>query len=363
MEQGPEQNKTEEATPFKLRRARKQGSVARGVDLGFFSAMSGFALFVAVFADNAIAGLGEACRRLLVALPNLSQSTQQIAAFAASLYGSVLAALALLGIAIVFVVVLFEIVQVGGVFFTTKPLKPDFNRLNPVRGLKRLFSLRMLKETLKNIFKLAAYALASFLAIKHGFDLYAHASEGAPDLGRAMRDTGFRLLFSFILIALFVAALDQALSRQEFRKQMRMSRSELTREHKEREGEPRLKQKRKQLHASFASQTRAGNALAGSDMLIVNPHHYAVALAYDASRMDAPCVTAKGVNRFALQLKRRAGLLSIAIFEQPKLARALFRACEAGDPIPAKHYRAVADLYLEVMRTRRSKEIDDAGDA
>jgi flagellar biosynthetic protein FlhB len=167
-----------------------------------------------------------------------------------------------------------------------------------------------------------------------------------------------RLLFMFILVALFVAIIDQVISRREFLKQMRMSRGELTREHKEREGEPRMKQKRKQLHAEFASQARSFGSLKGSDMLIVNPQHYAIALAYDSKRMDAPRVTAKARNLHALELKRRAALLSIAVFEQPELARALYKACDRGDAVPASRYRDVADLYLQLMRDRAGKDAD-----
>jgi flagellar biosynthetic protein FlhB len=259
---------------------------------------------------------------------------------------------------IALLVLLFEIVQLRGIVFTTKPLKPDFSRLNPAKGLKRLFSMRMLKETLKSIVKLLLYGAGAYLALKYAFDVYARSLSAAPALSEAMQTGALRLLFTFILIALFVAILDQVISRQEFRKQMRMSRSELMREHKEREGEPRLKQKRKQLHAEFAAQTRSLGGLKGSDMLIVNPHHYAVALAYDATRMDAPQVTAKGRNAFALELKRNAALLGIAVFERPKLARALFRACDKGDRIPGVRFRDVADLYLELTRARARKDGD-----
>ena len=167
-----------------------------------------------------------------------------------------------------------------------------------------------------------------------------------------MQSGGLRLLLFFLLVALFFVAIDQIIVRHEYLKQMRMSRRELTREHKEREGEPRLKQKRKQLHAEFARNTRGMGSLPGSDMLIVNPQHFAVALSYDAAVMDAPMVTAKGRNNWAQMLKREASRLGIPIFEMPPLARTLFAECEMGLAIREQHFRAVADLYLKLPSSK-----------
>jgi flagellar biosynthesis protein FlhB len=358
MEQsGAEQNKTEEPTPFKLKRARERGVVARGIDLAFFAALSGLAMNAVIAGDDSVAKLGQSMRLAVSQAPAAREPNEAIE-IAAALYWPAFQIVAVTATTIMALVALFEIVQVHGIVFTTKPLKPDFSRLNPAKGLKRLFSLRMLKETLKSIVKLAAYSAAAYLTLKYAFDVYARSVDTAPRLGEAMQSASLRLLFAFILVALFVAIVDQVIARREFLKQMRMSRGELTREHKEREGEPRLKQKRKQLHAEFASQTRSLGSLKGSDMLIVNPHHYAVGLVYDSTRMDAPRVTAKARNLHALELKKRAALLSIAIFEQPALARGLYRACNKGDAVPASRYRDVADLYLKLMRARAEKGAD-----
>jgi len=356
MEQeGAEQNKTEEPTPFKLKRARERGVVARGVDLGFFAALSGLAMYAVIAGDDSIAKLGQSMRLALSLAPTAREPSEAIEV-AAALYWPAFKIIAAVAVTTMALVALFEIVQVRGILFTTKPLKPDFSRLNPAKGLKRVFSLRMLKETLKSIVKLAAYGAAAYFAVKYAFDAYVRSVDTAPRLGEALQSASLRLLFTFILVALFVAIVDQVIARRDFLKQMRMSRGELTREHKEREGEPRLKQKRKQLHAEFASQTRSLGSLKGSDMLIVNPQHYAVGLIYDSAKMDAPRVTAKARNVHALALKQRAALLSIAIFEQPSLARALYKACDKGDAVPTSRYRDVADLYLKLMRDRAEKD-------
>lgn len=350
--QDSETNKTEEATPFKLKRARDKGSVARGMDLGFFSCLLGLIAFALVSGTEMTGELAQLMRRTLAgAIAGASAPQHAQAALEATAWPAIRAVFAFAA-TIAAIALLFEIVQLRGLVFSFHPLKPDFGRLNPAKGLKRLFSMRMLKETAKSLVKLVLYALSAFAVIRFVFEIYAHGVLDASSLAAAFQDGGLRLLFMFTLIALAVAAIDQAIARGEFRKQMRMSRSELNREIKDREGEPRLKNKRRQLHAAFARQTRALGDLRGSDMLVVNPEHYSVGLYYDRDAMSAPKVTAKGRNRFALLLRKKAALLSIAIVEAPPLARALYKSCEKGEEAPPEHYRELAELYLRFARTR-----------
>lgn len=353
-----EENKTEEATPFKLKRARDKGQVARGMDLGYFSTMAAFATFAVIVGERLITDLAGLMRRVFATAIERAADPLEAPAAIAMVYMPAVKSLALLGGTIVLTVAFFEILQLRGPVFSTHPLKPDFNRLNPAKGLKRLFSMKMLKETLKNIIKMAAYVAAAYVVIRYAIETYGQTMTDADRLVAAMRGGGFRLLFLFMVLAIFFAALDQIISRQEFRKQMRMSKSELNREHKDREGEPRMKQKRKQLHREFAKQSKALGDLPGSDMLIVNPQHYAVALAYDPKNMSAPQVTAKGRNHFALALKRGAAIHNIPIFAQPALARALHSKTETGQEIGGEEFKAVADLYLALYRSRPQEETD-----
>jgi flagellar biosynthetic protein FlhB len=327
------------------------------MDLGFFSSLLGLIAFTLVSGAATLGELAQSMRLTLagaiagVAAPQHAQAALEATVWPAARAVSAFAA------TIAAVTLLFEIVQLRGLTLSFHPLKPDFSRLNPAKGLKRLFSMRMLKETAKSIVKLVLYALGAFIVIRFVFELYAQGVLDASSLAAAFHDGGLRLLFMFTLIALAVAAMDQVIARGEFRKQMRMSRSELDREIKDREGEPRLKNRRRQLHAGFASQTRALGDLRGSDMLIVNPEHYAVGLVYDRETMAAPKVTAKGRNRFALLLRRKAALLSIAIVEAPPLARALYKTCEKGQEAAPEYYRDIAELYLRFARARAEAEV------
>ena len=361
-EQDGEQNKSEEATPFKLKRAREKGQVARGVDLGFFGALIALAAFLAVAGADVAHRLSLLMRRALRAGIESGSDPQQAAKLVGAVYWPAVQPILLLGGTVVAIVLLFEIVQLRGLIFSTHPLKPDFSKINPAKGFKRLFSMRMLKEALKNVLKFAAYATVTALVIQAVLLTPGSAQEGAGGVVEAMYAAGMRLLMLFILLALFFAGLDQIMVRREYNKQMRMSRRELTREAKDREGEPRMRQKRKQLHAEFVKQNKDLGTLPGSDMLVVNPQHVAVALGYQAGAMAAPKVTAKARNHNALAMKRQAFRLGIPIFENRPLARALYDRCETGAEIGASEYGGVAALYLKLhaFRSAAPSVNDDA---
>jgi len=354
---GEEQNKSEEASPFKLAKAREKGSVARGHDLGFFSSLAAFLLFATVAGGMLIAKLVAVMRTDLSDFLSVSdpQAVSQVLSQNAS---TVVPGLVLLGITLLVIVLPVEIFQLRGLVFSGQPLKPDFNRLNPAQGFKRIFSVRTLKEAAKNILKFLIYTGLTLLAVKF---VVAKSSLDAPDARQflgLLSYAAFRLIALFAAAALALAAIDQIMARREFAKQMRMSRSELTREYKEREGEPRIKAKRKQLHGEFLKQTEGIGRLAGSDLLLVNPEHFAVALAYDAANMSAPTVRAKARNQLALAMRTEAARLAIPIIADPPLARALFKSTKSGSEIAPDQYAGVAGHYsvLRAGQMTRAKK-------
>jgi len=353
-QEGQEQNRTEDATPFKLRKAREKGMVARGLDLGFVASLIGIALFAAVAGERTFANLAALARATMIEGMASGSDPRAVEILATRTIWPALRPVALFGGTLIALVLLIEIVQLRGLMFTTAPLKPDFTRLNPAQGLKRIFSMRMLKEAGKSIAKMAVYTVAAILAIRHAVAANQLAMTDAPHVVAALRSAGATLVYIFLAIAIPFAALDQIISRGSFASQMRMSRREVTREVREREGDPRIKSKRKQLHAGFVKQSSALASLPGSDMLTVNPVHFAVALKYRPDEMEAPIVAAKGANRHAAQLKARAFQLGIPVFEVPSLARALFASTAKDHPVPSEHYHAIADLYFKLQSGRKS---------
>lgn len=348
-----EQNRSEEPTPFKLRRARERGMAPRSIELGFLGALVALLIFSAVAGRSFVRQLAEAIR-VTLGTGIAQASPDRAGAMIAGLAWTVVKPLALLGATILVVVIALEIVQLRGLIFSAHPLKPDFTRLNPAAGLKRLFSPRMIKETIKSLLKATIYAVATWLVLRWCVAHYAQVSGDTLRMPELFEAAAARLLTVFLLIAFGFVLIDQVLVRREFLKQMRMSRREVTREAREREGEPRIKAKRKQLHGELTKAAQGLGKLAGSDLLVVNPEHFAVALAYDPERMTAPQVTVKGRNRFALLLKDEALRRGIPVIAQPALARALYRGCAIGREIGGDHYQPVAALYIQLHEQART---------
>lgn len=356
-EQSEEQNKTEDASQHKLDQARKKGTVARGMDLGFLAMLVGIAMAAQMFGADMAADTAEMTRRAYAAGMAQSGDPQAVAALAQSLGSSMLWPVAVIGLSVAILVIFVDVVQLRGIVFSSHPLKPDFSRLNPAKGLKRLFSLRMLKETGKSVLKLTLYCGAAYLLIRTILAEDALRVASGTQTTQVMIEGAIDLLLLFIALAIPIAAIDQLIVRKEFAKQMRMSRREVTKENRDREGEPRQKQKRKQLHADYIKQSAAVAQVAGSDVLVVNPDHYAVALTYTPATMEAPHVRARGRNGFALRMKGEARRLGIVIVENPVLARALYKQARVGAAIPTTVFGAVADIYIMLRRQAEREQV------
>ena len=344
MAEESELDKSEEATPFKLKRAREKGAIARSMDLGFFAALAASIGFFWVGGAKLALAISQTSEETLAAAPALGRSPQALGEVlqrlaAPAIYPLLVFSGALFGIALV-----LDFIQVGPVF-STAPLKPDFSRINPAKGLKRLFSLKMLIEALKASVKLAVYATIAWLVIRGLLTGKAQALTDTANLGAIMIQQALRLLMFFALAALAFAMIDQILVRRDFAKRMRMSRRDLKREHRDREGDPRLKQKRKQVHSEFAKAVRALRDIRGSDVIITNPQHYAVALRYDPSQMEAPRITARGAGELAQRIKRIGFTYGVVTIAHPVLARALYRHGRLAADIPSSLYEPVADIY------------------
>lgn len=360
MAGGEEQNRSEQPTSFKLARARDRGNVARGSDLGYLTGLAAFAAICWISGPAMVASLSEYVRETLIGSAQLAEGNGALLTLVGRLLSSAVAPLLLIGGTIFCTVLLFELIQTGPIF-SFRPLKPDFSRINPATGIKRLFSVRLLIETAKNVLKLGVYSYASWIIVKGAFAARTSSITDARSLIDAMASVGFRLLATFVLIALFFAAIDQVIARRDFIKGMRMSRREVKREYRDREGEPRLKQKRKSMHAEFIKNSQSLRGVRTADVLITNPEHIALALRYDRATMPAPVIVSIGTNHFAQRLKRLAFLYGVVIVENRELARQLLPFAALNAAIPEGFYRPVADIYnrpeLTKRRSLRQREV------
>lgn len=351
---GAEQDKSEQATPFKLKKAREKGQIARGMDLGFFVGLAVLLLYLWIAGPGLGRDIALASRDAIVSAPSVSGGPGELFALTGHVFAAVMKPLLVFAIGLFAAALLFEALQTGLVF-SAHPLKPDFNRLNPAKGLKRLFSKRMLVETLKNVLKFAVYAAIAWLAARQALADYVGQVGDAGGLAQAMFAAGLKLLAWFVLAALGFAVLDQLLVRREFGRNMRMSRREMRREHRDREGEPRQKQKRKQLHAEFVKASQSLRGVKGADVVITNPTHVAVALRYDATTMAAPQIVSRGAGDLARRIRQLAFRFNVVVVEDKALARALYRRAALDAPVPEAFYQEVAALYNRLRAGARAE--------
>lgn len=354
MSESTEQDRSELPSHFKLERARREGSVARGTDLGFMAALlaaTGFAWFAGE-------GLGQVMSRMMadsLAATSIEPIGRSGFLDLAGFVSAPLVRPLLIFLGAVFAVVLAtEFVQTGPVF-STKALALNFSRLNPATGLKRLFTPRILIETAKAVLKLLIYSAIVGVFVVKAATVTAAGLADAGAISGAMTTLGLSLLAAVAGGAMVFAVLDQIVARRDFLKKMRMSRRELRREHRDREGDSRLKQKRKEFHGQFAKVIQSLRGVRDADVVVTNPIHFAVALKYDPASMAAPVVVSRGAHSLALRLRKLAFSYGVTVVTDPALARALYRKSDLNRPIPEACYSAVADVYLMLRRRRRER--------
>ncbi len=347
-----ELDKSEEATPFKLKKAREKGAIARSMDLGFFAAVCAALAFLWLGGAGLAFGIAQSSSKILMASGEIALTPSALLSIIGQLFGPAVYPLIAFAAALFAIALVLDFLQVGPVFSAT-PLKPDFKRINPAQGFKRLFSWKMLIEAAKALVKLSIYSLIAWLVIRNTLKNDVAGIANGFELAGVFFAATIRLLMFCTFAALAFAAIDQLLVRREFSKKMRMSRRELKREHRDREGEPRQKQKRQQLHQEFVKAVQSLRNVKGSDIIIINPEHYAVALQYSPSRMAAPIVVARGAGGMAQRIKRLGFIFGIVTVRSPELARALYKQGKIASEIPNDLYQKVADFYLHYDLVKR----------
>ncbi|GAB2842789.1 flagellar biosynthesis protein FlhB [Pseudoduganella ginsengisoli] len=350
------QEKSQEATPHKLREARKRGQVAKSLEANYA------AILAALVAICLAAGPGMAQRVLDIARRALEQAGRadwadgSIAGWLAALAAEGLSALAPLLGAVALAAIVANVAQVGGIF-SAHPVTPDFTRLDPAAGLQKLFSKRLLYEALRSVLKLVLLGYVAWLALRAaapGMFRLAHL-DARSNAVLALGQVG-PLLFKLLLAVLLIALIDVVYTRRDFAKKMRMSHRDVTEEHKQREGDPRIRSRLRQLRNEMLKQAQSMRKLPQADVLLTNPTHIAVAISYRHGEMPAPKLLAKGSGKLAARMRQAARDHHIPIVENPPLARALFKRTAADQYVPEDLYPTIAKILLWVYAMRRNAQ-------
>ncbi|MBC07768.1 flagellar biosynthesis protein FlhB [Thalassospira sp.] len=354
MAEEDDSQKTEDPTSKKLEDARKKGQVAVSKEVGNFFLLFGGGLVMIMLGPTMAAGVRDLAVGFL-AHPHTFDVSQ--AGFPDLFQDVLLGMLWVLGIPfvlLVFFAAAGHIIQ-NGVVVAAERLEPKPEKLNPLEGLKNLFSMKSLVEFAKNISKIVLVAVVLALVVMPELvdvELYPQQS-----LGRTLErlyDMIIILLIATISLTAVIAGLDFAYQKYEFNERMKMSKQEIKDEYKQTEGSPEIKAKVRQIRMERAQQRMMSN-VPKADVVITNPTHFAVALQYDIDTMGAPMCIAKGQDNVALKIREVAEEHDITIMENPPVARALFATVEIDQEIPPEHYKAVAEIISFVFRQRGKK--------
>lgn len=345
-----DEERTEEASPRKRLEARRRGEGPRSKELtDAFNLLAGLAALWLSMSFGYLQSRHLFEDTLLHLGPHEYQSADAGALFVYIIGRALILVAPVLGAALL-INGLVSVMQ-AGFLLTPGRLEPKLDRLNPIRGLKRIFSLRGTVETLKNIIKIMLVAVIVFTYLQSRWmDLVG--SVMLPPivlyslLGRMAWELGLRLVMVLLLLALA----DWFYQRYEFEKSIRMTKYEVKQELKQYEGDPLIRQRLRQRARQIA-MTRMLAEVPQADVVVTNPTHYAVALRYTIE-LGAPTVVAKGVDAVALRIRELAERHDVAIEEAPELAQTLWRTVEVGQQVPVELYEVLAEILARVYAAR-----------
>jgi flagellar biosynthetic protein FlhB len=340
--------KTEAPTPRRRQEAREQGNIARSPDL----TASVLIISAMVLLSWYGSGLVKALRALMAemlsarALSNFDPAAVFISILSA--LRTVGGALAPLLVGAMLIAIIVNIAQVG-LFFSTKRLQPNLEALNPVRGVSRLFSRgNGLVQLVMNLLKLTCVGLVAYSAIVARMEQIVQSQHrGYLQIFLLAGGIIYSIAIRIGVMLLILAIIDYVWQRRRREQQLKMTKQEVKEEMRRMEGDPLIKQRRRQIALQRVKQSIKKN-VPTADVVVTNPTHFAVALKYDSDNMHAPRVVAKGADFIAQLIRETAAENGVPILERAPLARALYKMVEVGQEIPEQFYAAVAEILAYV---------------
>lgn len=346
--------KTEKATPKKKNDARKKGQVAKSQEVG--TAFLFLTIFVAlsVFAPwmlRQLISMYYLNFSMVINIDNFFLDRARVVTHIYSMFASTLLIVAPVSLVAFVVGFIANLMQVG---WKPSPeaLKPKFSNLNPISGFKKMFSMKLLVDLVKNLLKFGVIFYAIYSILMDHIDIipaliHLELMEAVAMLSGLAVAMGIRVGMFFI----FIAAADYAYTVFKHAKDLRMSKQDQKDEHKQSEGDPQIKGKIKQRMRE-AAMKRMMSDVPSADVIITNPTHYAVAIKYDKSKGLAPVVVAKGADLVAKRIRDVATENNVQLVENKPLARTLYASVDIGREIPPELYQAVAEILAYVYKLK-----------
>ncbi len=348
------QERTEQATPKRREEARKKGQVPKSRELasvavllsGLFTLYWGGAFFMT-----------RMDRMLIYYLENLHSFPVTLAGVKSlGLTGLIQMSeiLAPLLMVITVIAILSNFLQVGPLL-TLEPLIPQFSRLSPAQGLKRLFSLQALMEFVKSLFKLIVVCWIVYSTISKGMERIMPLLDMTPyNIMSFIGSVSFEIFWKSCLAMILLSILDYLFQRYDHEKNLKMTKQEVKEEYKQTEGDPHVKSRIRSIQREMARK-RMMQEVPEADVVITNPTRLAVALKYEPGKMEAPMVVAKGAGPLAEKIRQIARQHSVPVIENKPVAQGLYKLVEIGQTIPESLFKAVAEIFAYVYRLKGKK--------
>lgn len=351
------QEPTEEASPKRLREAREKGQFPRSQDLVAGLGLVGAAMVMRSMGPGFYEAVSTAMTTAFTGLSRTDMTPQSAGTLLQELGLLLLRAVLPLAGVLVLIGLVAGLLQ-SNFHLSLNHLAPDFKKINPASGLKRIFSLRTLVEVLKGLMKLAAIGLVAYRTFMSALPeipslMGQNVAMGVAHIGgvvvSSLQTIGFALLA--------LGMVDYGYQFWEFRKSVRMTKQQVKEEMKQQEGAPEIKQRQRQQQRELARRRRALKDVSTADVVVTNPTHYAVAVKYD-SAAGAPRVVAKGADLLAQRIKVLAKKHAVPMVENRLLARTLYASVAIGKAIPPELYTAVAEVLALVYSLRRQQRLE-----
>lgn len=345
------QEKTEQPTDKKKRDARQKGQVAKSAELNSVAILGFGLLSLFMFSSWMLQNITGAFTSNFELIPNvnltISSARDILVQNGLRVVWTVLPMMAV----IIFVGIAINFVQVGA-NISVEPIMPKGEKLDVIKGIKKIFSQKSAVELAKNILKLAIVGTIGFYTIKAELgNIFILPDMTVEFIIKFCAGVAFKLGMRVALALLFLAVIDFAFQKYDFTKNLKMTKQEVKEEFKEHEGDPQIKARVKRIQREMA-QKRMIKEVETADVVLTNPTHIAVALRYDMEKDSAPTVVAKGERLIAEKIKEIAAKFGIPVIENKPLARALFEIADIGMVIPAKLYKAVAEVLAHIYKMK-----------
>lgn len=346
---------TEEASPYRIEEYRRKGIVAQSREVTGMAALlaAGVATYVLSpqLGQQTAEFMKEVFRTDLSSRVDLASGSHLRQYLMRALEIAASASLPICAAGFVFGAIA-SFAQIGSIF-STDPLTPDFGKVNPLQGFKRLFSLKHLLDGARLTFKILVVLVVAYFLVRSEVLSSPNYLGGEPGTLMVLYgQVGKAIFLSLVGVLTLFSLADFGVQKLDYAKNLKMTKAEAKQEHKEREGDPQIRARIRAVQREVARR-RMMQAVKKADVVVTNPTHIAVALVYDKSSMSAPKVVAKGADFLAQKIKQVAAEAGVPLVENVPLARTLYKTVKIGHGIPRALYQAVAEVLAHVYRLRR----------